>query len=60
MSASPLVSLAAEAITSRRRGVSAVEGRAQNDREVAKLLKTTKLPIENSNDVAIAERTSAE
>lgn len=60
MSASPLVSLAAEAITSRRRGVTAVEGRAQNDREVAKLLKNTKLPTENSNDVAIEERTSAE
>ena len=60
MSASPVVSLAAEAISSRRRGVSAVEGRAQNDREVAKLLETTKLPVENSNDVAIQERSSAE
>jgi hypothetical protein len=60
MSASPLVSLAAEAISSRRRGVSAVEGRARNDREVAKLLNNTKLPVENSNDVAIEERTHAE
>jgi hypothetical protein len=60
MSASPIVSLAAEEISSRRRGMSAVEGRARNDREVAKLLEATTLPVENSNDVAIAERASAE
>jgi len=60
MSASPLVSLAAEALNSRRRGMSVVEGRAQNDRAVAKLLDNTKLPVENSNDVAIQERSSAE
>lgn len=60
MDASPIVSLAAEEITARRRGLSSVAGRARSDRQVAQLLESSDLPVENSNAVAIEERSSAE
>jgi hypothetical protein len=60
MSASPIVSLAAEELSARRRGLTAKQGRAQNDRQVELLLKNSNLPVENANAVALEERSSAE
>ncbi|MDB4985509.1 MAG: hypothetical protein JWN04_687, partial [Myxococcaceae bacterium] len=60
MCPTPIVSLAAEEISARRRGVTAEQGRAQNDREVARLIKNSDMPIANENAVAIEERSSAE
>ncbi|MDB4986474.1 MAG: hypothetical protein JWN04_1652 [Myxococcaceae bacterium] len=60
MCPTPIVSLAAEEISARRRGVTAKQSRAQNDREVARLIKNSDMPIANENAVAIEERSSAE
>jgi hypothetical protein len=60
MAASPIVSLAAEQISSRRRGLSQAEARAQNDAEVGRLLQRSQLPTTNESDVAITERARAE
>jgi hypothetical protein len=55
MDASPIVSLAAEEISARRRGMTAKQNRKENDRDVRRLLRQSDLPVANSNAVALID-----